>query len=187
MGGASGPNHSHGDRVLRVPDVFARAQAYLLDNLVLIIPCVLEWLLLRYLLEGVDYFGIVFLRRSFELFFPNIVLGPFGILMPLLMIPNLFILEGITRGRTPGKKVSGLRIISKNGSRISYRQAFLRNMLRLIDMFPAYYLIGIASIYTDRLGRRIGDRVADTVVIVEREDILLFMRKKVERVEAHHG
>ena len=62
MGGGTVPSNSHGDRVLKVPDVFARAQAYLLDNLVLIIPCVLEWLLLRYWLEGVDYFGMVFLR-----------------------------------------------------------------------------------------------------------------------------
>jgi len=182
MGGGTDPYNSKSDRVFKVPDVFARAQAYILDSIVLIIPCILEWLLLRYWLEGVDYFGVVFLRRTFELFYPNIILGPIGILMPLLMIPNLLILEGITRGRTPGKKVSGLRVISRNGGRISFRQVFLRNMLRLVDMFPAYYLIGIASIYSDKLRRRIGDKVADTVVIVEREDILLFMRKQIERV-----
>ena len=171
-----------GVRELRVPDIFIRAQAYLLDNLILIIPCVLEWLLLRYWFESVEYYGVDFLRHSFELYFPNIFLGPFGLLLPLLMIPNLFILEGITKGRTPGKKISGIRVISRDGEEIIFKQAFLRNVLRLVDMFPAYYLIGILSIYNDKLRRRIGDRIADTVVIADREDVLLFMREQVERI-----
>lgn len=95
-----------------VPDVFARAQAHLTDYLVLIVPCVMECLLLRFWLEGMDYFGIDLLRQVFEVFGPQVAAGPLGTIFPLLISPNLFVLEVITAGRTPGKKLGGLRAVT---------------------------------------------------------------------------
>ncbi len=171
-------------RELVVPDAFARAQAYVIDNLVLAVPCVLEWLLLRFCLEKVDYFGMDLLRQTFEMFVPGIVLGVgvFVIVLPLIMCLNLFILEMIMSGRTPGKKLSGLRVVSQDGGTISARQAFVRNLLRLVDMLPAYYVLGLATMVGDRLRRRIGDKMAKTVVIVERLDVLPFMKEPVKRI-----
>ncbi len=169
-------------REIVVPDVFARVQAYLIDNLVLIVPCVMEWFLLRFWLEGMDYFGINLFRYVFEVFGLQLAVGPLGIVFPLLMSPNLFVLEVITAGRTPGKKLGGLRVVSRSGGGITVKQAFLRNLLRLVDMLPAYYLFGIATMASDRLRRRIWDKVANTVVIVDREDIFPFMKEPVKRV-----
>lgn len=177
--GENGIHTESHPRELAIPDAFARAQALLLDYVLLIIPCMFEWLIIRSWLDNMNYFGIPLMQRTFE---PQMAIGPLGVVFPLFLTINLMVLETITCGRTPGKKLSGLRVVSRGGGRISPRQAVLRNLLRLVDMLPAYYLVGLAWMASDKLRRRVGDVVAGTVVIVEREHVLPFMKEPVKSV-----
>jgi len=80
--------------------------------------------------------------------------------------------EGLKRGSTPGKKRLGIRVIRDDGLPIGLREAALRNLVRAADMLPPpCYLLGGLVMQFDRHGRRLGDMVAGTLVIVEKFEI----------------
>jgi len=67
------------------------------------------------------------------------------------------------RGATPGKAVLGLRTVAADGGRPSAGALILRNLVRGIpDLF-----VGVFLMAADPLARRVGDRLAGTVVIRE--------------------
>ncbi len=66
-------------------------------------------------------------------------------------------------GQTIGKNATGLEVRSVDGSeKLTYGQASIRNVLRLIDFF----LIGELMIAGSRRKQRLGDRAAKTVVVI---------------------
>lgn len=72
-------------------------------------------------------------------------------------------------GQTPGKRWMKLRVIQEDGRPIGFFAALTRNMLRLADMIPPpFYSLGIISIFASSRAKRLGDFVANTVVIKER-------------------
>ena len=75
--------------------------------------------------------------------------------------------EIIMNGRTPGKKLAGIRVISNNGTRADWKSILLRNILRIIDNLPFFYLTGIITMLVTKDEKRIGDLAAGTVVIRE--------------------
>jgi uncharacterized RDD family membrane protein YckC len=80
--------------------------------------------------------------------------------------------EGLRRGSTPGKKRMGIRVVREDGLPIGFREAALRNLVRAADMLPPpCYLLGGLVMQFDRHGRRLGDMVAGTLVVVEKFEI----------------
>lgn len=77
--------------------------------------------------------------------------------------------ETVWNGQTPGKRWLKLRVIQEDGRPIGFFAAFARNMLRLADMIPPpFYSLGVLSIFASSRSKRLGDFVANTVVIKER-------------------
>ncbi|HEY0006620.1 MAG TPA: RDD family protein [Pyrinomonadaceae bacterium] len=73
-------------------------------------------------------------------------------------------------GQTPGKYWLKLRVIREDGRPITFWEASVRNLLRLFDMMPApFYSIGLISVFINERDLRVGDMVAGTVVVRERE------------------
>jgi len=68
-------------------------------------------------------------------------------------------------GQTPGKRLMGLRVVRGDGGPVSWLASITRNLLRTVDMLPLLYAFGLASTLIDRSGRRLGDLVADTLVV----------------------
>lgn len=80
--------------------------------------------------------------------------------------------EWLWNGQTPGKRWFGLRVIRTGGTPIGAYDAVLRNLLRAADWWPPpWYLVGLFVSASDPRFRRIGDLVADTMVVVERPRI----------------
>ncbi|MBI1749375.1 MAG: RDD family protein [Acidobacteria bacterium] len=77
--------------------------------------------------------------------------------------------EAIWNGQTPGKRKFHLRVIHESGRPISIAQAIARNLLRVVDQFPGFYGVGIITSLLNRQNKRLGDYVAGTVVILEKE------------------
>ncbi|UPV76580.1 RDD family protein (plasmid) [Halorussus limi] len=75
-----------------------------------------------------------------------------------------FLVWEATLGRTPGKWLFGLVVVAEDGSPASRRAVFVRNLLRPLDFAPFYVLGFLSMLATDR-AQRIGDVVADTVVV----------------------
>lgn len=75
------------------------------------------------------------------------------------------VLEWRWHGQTVGKRIVGTRVLASNGLAISFGQAALRNLLRMVDILPGGYLLGGVSALLDARGRRLGDIAADTIVV----------------------
>lgn len=78
--------------------------------------------------------------------------------------------EWIWNGQTPGKRLLKLRVIREDGRPVTFWEAAVRNLLRTFDMMPApFYSIGLISVFVSSSDQRIGDMIAGTVVVRERE------------------
>lgn len=77
--------------------------------------------------------------------------------------PTIF--ERFNGGKTPGKSVLGLRVVTIGDQPVTLATAAIRNLFRLIDLLPAFYLGGLVAILATNLNQRIGDVVAGTLVI----------------------
>jgi len=78
--------------------------------------------------------------------------------------------EWMWNGQTPGKRWLKLRVIREDGRPVTFWEAAVRNLLRSFDMMPApFYSIGLISVFISSTDQRIGDMVAGTVVVRERE------------------
>jgi uncharacterized RDD family membrane protein YckC len=91
-----------------------------------------------------------------------------------LVWSSYFVLfEWAWRGQTPGKRWLKLRVIREDGRPVTFWEAAARNLLRIFDMQPwlgvPFYSIGLVSVFASRRDQRIGDMVAGTVVVRERE------------------
>jgi uncharacterized RDD family membrane protein YckC len=78
--------------------------------------------------------------------------------------------EVFAGGRTPGKRLNGLRVVRADGSPVTFFTSAIRNVLRLVDILPGLYLVGIVTILATRRNQRLGDVAAGTLVVRERTE-----------------
>ncbi|MGH9766166.1 MAG: RDD family protein [Blastocatellia bacterium] len=77
--------------------------------------------------------------------------------------------ESVWSGQTPGKRWLKLRVIQEDGRPINFFAALTRNLIRFADMvIPPFYSVGIISVFASARAKRLGDYVANTVVVKER-------------------
>lgn len=76
--------------------------------------------------------------------------------------------ETFWNGQTPGKRFCKIRVIQQSGRQISFFEAMTRNLIRVIDMLPGFYLIGVIAMLCNRQHQRLGDLAAATLVVHER-------------------
>jgi uncharacterized RDD family membrane protein YckC len=91
------------------------------------------------------------------------------VVMPPTVIYFLYhpILEVAMRGRTPGKRIAGVRLVSRTGDIPSIGALLLRNVFRLIDSIPFVYLVGLATVMFTSQHVRIGDLAAGTLLVMD--------------------
>jgi uncharacterized RDD family membrane protein YckC len=73
------------------------------------------------------------------------------------------LLEGIW-GKTIGKKICGIVVLKDNFTKCTISKGLLRNLLRIVDFF-FYYLVGVVSVAGTMKWQRLGDIVAETIVV----------------------
>jgi uncharacterized RDD family membrane protein YckC len=86
----------------------------------------------------------------------------------LVILGYPLIFETATRGRTLGKMVMGLRVVSDDGGPERFRQALFRALASIVEI---WMLVGSPAVICGMLSpkaKRIGDIFAGTVVISER-------------------
>jgi uncharacterized RDD family membrane protein YckC len=76
--------------------------------------------------------------------------------------------ETLASGRTPGKRVTGLRVVTAGGAPVRFTTSAIRNVLRVVDILPGTYLVGIVTIVLTTRNQRLGDLAAGTLVVRER-------------------
>lgn len=77
------------------------------------------------------------------------------------------ILEVAMRGRTPGKRMAGARIVTREGAIPGTGALLIRNLFRIIDSLPSVYVVGLICCLLTAQRVRIGDLAAGTVLIID--------------------
>lgn len=75
--------------------------------------------------------------------------------------------EALGGGRTPGKRLLGLRVVRVDGGPVGPGEALVRNLLRAVEL-PLGYAPGVLAVALGPRRQRLGDLVAGTLVIRER-------------------
>ncbi|MHB8746670.1 MAG: RDD family protein [Gammaproteobacteria bacterium] len=77
------------------------------------------------------------------------------------------VLEVAMSGRTPGKRMAGVRIIGNDGNSATLGALLIRNVFRLIDVLPGFYIVGLTVALLHPRQLRIGDIAAGTLLVYE--------------------
>jgi uncharacterized RDD family membrane protein YckC len=98
--------------------------------------------------------------------------------LALLMVVYFSVQEALF-GATWGKLVAGVCVVDVDGRRPTLGAVLVRNILRLLDYWPLFYVVGIIAAMTSPSRQRLGDRVARTLV-VRAESAVLAHRSRGE-------
>lgn len=150
------------DVELRIAGAGSRSYAFVIDWHIRLVLA-LAWLVVASLL----YSGHLMLLDAAD---PSWNKGyVFAVLLPMAAIYFLYhpILEIALHGSTPGKRMAGVRIVTRTGDIPSPGALLLRNLFRLIDSQPGVYLVGLATVICTAQHVRIGDLAAGTLLILD--------------------
>jgi len=92
----------------------------------------------------------------------------FSIVFFLVFFGYDVLFEVRSRGRTLGKRWTGLRVVRSGGRPVTFVPSAVRNVLRVVDILPMFYAIGMLSIFVTGRNQRLGDLAAGTLIVRER-------------------
>jgi uncharacterized RDD family membrane protein YckC len=97
----------------------------------------------------------------------------FGLIAFAFLWGYYIFFEMLWNGQSPGKRWVGLRVIRADGTPITLTESIIRNLVRLVDFLPAYYGVGVVTMFINSQSRRLGDLAAGTLVVRDRAPVTL--------------
>jgi uncharacterized RDD family membrane protein YckC len=82
--------------------------------------------------------------------------------------------EAIWSGQTIGKKAFRLRAVGDRGEPLTFMQAGIRNVVRIVDFLPYGYGVGFVVLFANGRGKRLGDLAAGTIVVKDSDYVWLW-------------
>ena len=82
--------------------------------------------------------------------------------------------ESLWSGQTVGKKVFRLRAVGDRGEPLTFAQAGIRNIVRIVDFLPYAYGVGLIVLFVNGKGKRLGDLAAGTIVVKDSDHVRLW-------------
>ncbi|MZE81739.1 RDD family protein [Streptomyces xinghaiensis] len=86
----------------------------------------------------------------------------------LVLVGVPIAVETLTRGRSLGKLVCGLRVVRDDGGPIRFRHALVRGAVGAVEIIMTFGVIAVIASLVSARGRRLGDVFAGTLVVRER-------------------
>lgn len=83
----------------------------------------------------------------------------------LILLGYPILAEGFASGRTVGKAVMRIAVVSVDGTPVPFLAAVIRNVIRVVDLLPGAYFVGIVSVLVTDRNQRVGDLAAGTIVV----------------------
>lgn len=99
---------------------------------------------------------------------PGWVGGVTIVLIFLILFAYDVIFETLNNGRTIGKQAAGIRVVGRTGEPVRFLASAVRNVTRIVDFLPAFYLLGAICIVVTEHDQRVGDLAAGTIVARDR-------------------
>lgn len=94
-----------------------------------------------------------------------------SVVIAFLVLPAT--VETLTRGRSLGKLITGLRTVRDDAGPISFMHAFVRALIGLVEVWLLYGVPAFISGLVSQRGKRLGDYAAGTYVIRARVKLAL--------------
>ncbi|MDQ2943664.1 MAG: RDD family protein [Candidatus Dormibacteraeota bacterium] len=85
-----------------------------------------------------------------------------------------FVSEALWSGQTVGKKAFRLRAVGDRGEPLTFGQAGIRNIVRIVDFLPYAYGVGLVVLFVNGKGKRLGDLAAGTIVVKDSDYVWLW-------------
>ena len=90
------------------------------------------------------------------------------VLVFLILFAYDIVFETLNHGRTIGKQAAGIRVVGRFGEPVRFLASAIRNIARVLDFLPVFYLVGTISIIATARDQRVGDLAAGTLVMRDR-------------------
>lgn len=149
------------DVTLDVAGIGGRSYAFIIDWHVRLVLALAWWTITTLALRG---------TLSFRIGTPHSGLAYALIsVLPALVIYFLYhpILEIAMSGRTPGKRMAGVRVVTRLGGTPGFGALAIRNVFRLIDSMPGFYMLGLVTCLFTAERVRFGDLAAGTLLVFD--------------------
>jgi uncharacterized RDD family membrane protein YckC len=75
--------------------------------------------------------------------------------------------EIMWNGQTPGKRKEHIRVIKDSGRPLTPAESIGRNLMRIVDILPVLYGVGILCAFLNKNNKRLGDLVVGSLVVRE--------------------
>jgi len=106
------------------------------------------------------------LTNGLDRFFSQTIGAFILILLPFCLYWGYFaFFEILWQGKTPGKRIAGIRVIHQSGRPMTSMECLGRNLMRGLDILPGMYGVGLICMMCNKQNRRVGDYVAGTIVV----------------------
>jgi uncharacterized RDD family membrane protein YckC len=154
---------------LPIAGLGARSYAFIIDWHVRALLA-LAWVLLVFVVLSQ---GAIFWQGNWAQFFDSLKDESRLLWWVLVLPPSLIyflyhpVLEVLMHGRTPGKRMAGVRIVSVDGHEAGLGALLIRNVFRLLDSLPGFYGLGMLVVMFSARQVRIGDLAAGTLLVYE--------------------
>src|SRR2546426_5169004 len=92
-----------------------------------------------------------------------------------------WISEALFSGQTLGKRAFRLRVVGDRGEPMTWVQAGIRNVIRIVDFLPYGYGVGVIVLFANGRGKRLGDLAAGTIVVKDSDSVGLWQLARATR------
>ena len=131
---------------------------------------ILDLLILTGVLLGLYFAAIAVGAAGFDVVaYLVAVIGSF-----VIIFGYFWTCEAFWSGQTVGKKVFRLRAVGDRGEPMTFMQAGIRNVVRLVDFLPYGYGVGVVVLFINGKGKRLGDLAAGTIVVKDSDHVMLW-------------
>jgi uncharacterized RDD family membrane protein YckC len=131
---------------------------------------ILDLLILGGVLLGITFAAFAISQAGFDtVAFLLLLLGSF-----VVVFGYFWACEAFWSGQTIGKKVFRLRAVGDRGEPMTFMQAGIRNVVRIVDFLPYGYGVGMVVLFVNGKGKRLGDLAAGTIVVKDSDHVALW-------------
>ena len=92
----------------------------------------------------------------------------------MVVFGYFWVSESLWSGQTIGKKAFRLRAVGDRGEPLTFMQAGIRNVVRIVDFLPYGYGVGFVVMFANGKGKRLGDLAAGTIVVKDSDQVWLW-------------
>lgn len=152
---------------------YQRIAAYIIDMIFKWLSIMLLAVLLIISGISIDYFFNFSFSAGRAVFIAAVII------ITLLFFCYNIIFEILLNGQTPGKSIVNIRVIMDDGRFVTIYAVLIRNIFRIIDFLPLYYITGIILIFLTSKNQRVGDITGSTIVVCEERIPIPLAERKI--------